>query len=44
MAKRFTDNEKWKNQFFKGLSTVNKLFFLYILDDCDHAGPVVQLS
>ncbi len=38
MAKRFTDNEKWKKQFFKGLSTVNKLFFLYILDDCDHAG------
>jgi len=38
MAKRFTDNEKWKKAFFKGLSTVNKLFFLYILDDCSHAG------
>jgi len=38
MAKRFTDNEKWKKQFFKGLSTVNKLFFLYILDECDNAG------
>ena len=38
MAKRFTDNEKWKKRFFKGLSTVNKLFFLYILDECDHAG------
>ena len=38
MAKRFTDNEKWKKTFFKSLSTVNKLFFLYILDDCDHAG------
>jgi len=38
MAKRFTDNEKWKKQFFKSLSTVNKLFFLYILDECDHAG------
>ncbi len=38
MAKRFTDNEKWKKTFFKGLSTVNKLFFLYILDECDNAG------
>ena len=38
MAKRFTDSEKWKKQYFKSLSTVNKLFFLYILDDCDHAG------
>ena len=38
MAKRFTDNEKWKKQFFKGLSTVHKLFFIYILDECDNAG------
>lgn len=38
MAKRFTDNEKWKKTFFKSLSTVNKLFFLYILDECDNAG------
>ena len=38
MAKRFTDNEKWKKSFFKSLSTVDKLFFLYILDECDHAG------
>lgn len=38
MAKRFTDNEKWKKRYFKGLSTVNKLFFLYVLDECDNAG------
>ena len=38
MAKRFTDTEKWKKQFIKSLGTVNKLLFLYILDDCDHAG------
>jgi hypothetical protein len=38
MAKRFTDNMKWKKRFFKSLPTVYKLFFLYILDDCDHAG------
>ena len=38
MAKRFTDSEKWKKPFIKSLSSVHKLFFLYILDDCDHAG------
>ena len=38
MAKRFTDSSKWKKPFFKGLSTVDKLFFLYLLDNCDHAG------
>ena len=38
MAKRFTDNEKWKKPFFKSLSSAEKLFFLYILDECDHAG------
>ena len=38
MAKRFTDTEKWKKRFIKGLSTVHKLFFFYLLDDCDHAG------
>lgn len=38
MSKRFTDTEKWKKQFIKSLSTVHKLFFLYLLDECDHAG------
>ena len=38
MAKRLTDTEKWKKKFIKGLSTVHKLFFLYLLDNCDHAG------
>lgn len=38
MAKRFTDTEKWKKQFIKSLSTIHKLFFFYLLDDCDHAG------
>lgn len=45
MAKRFTDNQKWRKPFFKGLSTVNKLFFLYLMDDCDHAGVwVVEMD
>lgn len=38
MAKRMTDTEKWKKPFIKSLPTDLKLLFLYILDDCDHAG------
>jgi len=38
MAKRFTDTEKWKKPFIKSMQTVYKLFWLYILDNCDHAG------
>jgi len=38
MAKRFTDTDKWKKPFIKSLSPVQKLFWFYITDDCDHAG------
>ncbi len=38
MAKRFTDTSKWKKQFIKRLSVEAKLFWIYICDDCDHAG------
>jgi len=38
MAKRFTDTEKWKKPFIRGLQGVYKLLWLYICDDCDHAG------
>ena len=38
MAKRFTDTEKWRKKFIKTLSPTYKLFFLYLLDDCNHAG------
>ena len=38
MAKRFTDNEKWKKRFFKNLEPKYKLLWIYILDDCNHAG------
>jgi len=38
MAKRFTDTGKWKKGFIKGLPMEYKLFWFYILDDCDHAG------
>lgn len=38
MAKRFTDTEKWKKPFIRGLEGAYKLLWFYILDDCDHAG------
>lgn len=38
MAKRFTDTDKWKKPFIKGLQAPYKLLWFYILDDCDHAG------
>jgi hypothetical protein len=38
MAKRLTDTEKWKKPFIRSLPVEYKLFYLYLLDDCDHAG------
>jgi hypothetical protein len=38
MAKRFTDTDKWKKPFVRGLDAKYKLLWFYILDDCDHAG------
>ncbi len=38
MAKRFTDTDKWKKPFIRGMKAPYKLLWLYILDECDHAG------
>ena len=38
MAKRFTDSLKWADDWFCTLSNDNKLFWLYLCDNCDHAG------
>ena len=38
MAKRFTDSDKWKKGFIRNLPAKYKLLWLYILDDCNHAG------
>ena len=38
MEKRFTDSDKWKKGFIRGLSPKYKLFWFYILDDCTNAG------
>nr|WP_199082562.1 hypothetical protein [Pedobacter sp. ASV19] len=38
MAKRFSDTNKWKKPFVRGLKGSYKLLWFYINDDCDHAG------
>jgi hypothetical protein len=38
MAKRFTDTDKWKKAFVRSMKAPYKLLWLYILDECDHAG------
>jgi len=38
MAKRFSDTDKWKKSFFRGLQGPYKLLWMYVLDDCDIAG------
>lgn len=38
MAKRFTDTTKWKEDWFLDLPNSYKLFWIYICDNCDHAG------
>lgn len=38
MAKRFTDTDKWKKPFLRSMKAPYKLLWLYILDECDHAG------
>jgi len=38
MAKRFTDTDKWKKPFIRKLPTKYKLLWLYIIDECNHAG------
>lgn len=47
MSKRFTDTGKWKDSWFQDLPAKYKLFWIYILDECDHAGiykPNIRLA
>ena len=38
MSKRFTDSKKWDDDWFLELEPHYKLFWIYVLDKCDHAG------
>jgi hypothetical protein len=38
MSKRFTDTEKWKDDWFLSLSNDEKVVWFWLLDNCNHAG------
>lgn len=38
MAKRFIDTKIWDKAWFRKLTPKNKLFWVYLLTKCDHAG------
>ncbi len=38
MAKRFTETEKWEDEWFTELSNDYKVIWFYLLDTCDNAG------
>ena len=38
MSKRFTASDKWEDPWFCGLGIKDQLFWIFILDKCNHAG------
>ena len=38
MGKRFTATTKWDDPWYQELTPINKCFWHFILDKCDHAG------
>lgn len=40
MAKRFTATEKWHDKWFRELPLKYKMFWVYLLDNCDNAGII----
>jgi hypothetical protein len=38
MAKRLTDTKKWESKTFRKLGDKYKVFYLYLLDNCDGSG------
>ena len=38
MSKRFTDTDKWKDDWYISLSNDDKIVWQWLLDNCSHAG------
>ena len=38
MAKRLSNSEKWEDEWFCNLKERDRLFWIFLLDKCDHAG------
>lgn len=38
VANRFTDTEKWKDEWFLELEPLMKMLWIYMIDTCDYAG------
>ena len=38
MAYRYSDTLKWQDEWFVDLTSIEKLLFLYLYDNCDIAG------
>lgn len=38
MAKRFTDTDKWKDDWYLSLNNDNRIVWQWLLDNCNHAG------
>lgn len=36
--KRFSETDKWKDEWFASLSVIEKVVFLFLIDNCDNAG------
>lgn len=38
MPKRFTATEKWVDPWFCSLNNMDRMFWIYLIDNCNHAG------